>query len=271
MVELLGHLKHTVTALAVTALFVPATTYAQAASDAKLDESLRESLERGCTGTQPVIVRTKPGYRQGLRDSLSAHGDVVTGEFPALDAVAADVHCDDLAALAGFDSIDSVSLNGPVAVQSVLTDAQAALTAAKAALVDAKADANDAQRALRTAERALALADAQVVAAKKALVLAQRLNAVARPAAVAAAVARLAEAEGAAAAAEAAYDTARTGATAAQAVAMAASSNVLEAQQALSQANQTVAARRREGRAARDLEEKVLRHHASPGADLHDR
>jgi len=162
MVKLLEHLKHTVTALAVTALFVPATTYAQAASDAKLDESLRESLERGCTGAQPVIVRTKPGYRQGLRDSLSAHGDVVKGEFPALDAVAADVHCEDLAALAGFDSTESVSLNGPVAVQSVLTDAQAALNAAKASLLDAKADANDAQKALRTAERALALADAQV-------------------------------------------------------------------------------------------------------------
>ena len=258
MVKLLEHLKHTVTALAVTALFVPATTYAQAASDAKLDESLRESLERGCTGAQPVIVRTKPGYRQGLRDSLSAHGDVVKGEFPALDAVAADVHCEDLAALAGFDSTESVSLNGPVAVQSVLTDAQAALNAAKASLLDAKADANDAQKALRTAERALALADAQVVAAKKALVLAQRLNAVARPAAVAAAVARLAEAEGVAAAAEAAYNAARTEATAAQAAAMAASSNVLEAQQALAQASQSVASRRREGRAARDLKKKFF-------------
>ena len=88
-------------ALGVTALSVPATAYAQAAPDAKLDESLRESVERGCVGTQPVIVRTKPGYRQALRDSLAAHGDVVKGEFPALDAVAADVHCDDLAALAG--------------------------------------------------------------------------------------------------------------------------------------------------------------------------
>src|SRR6185503_11453378 len=125
--KLLEHLKHTVTALAVTALFVPATTYAQVASDAKLDESLRESLERGCTGTQPVIVRTKPGYRQGLRDSLSAHGDVVKGEFPALEAIAAEVHCEDLATIAGFVSTDSVSLNGPVSVQSLSpSEAQAA-------------------------------------------------------------------------------------------------------------------------------------------------
>src|SRR5262245_50877733 len=94
MVKLLEHLKHTVTALAVTALFVPATAYAQAAAtDAKLDESLRESLERGCTGTQSVIVRTQPGYRQGLRNSLVAHGDIVKGEFPVLEAVAAVVHC----------------------------------------------------------------------------------------------------------------------------------------------------------------------------------
>src|SRR5437667_332345 len=57
----------------------------------KLDETLRETVQRGCTGTQSVIIRTKPGYRQGLRASLTAHGDVVSGEFPALDAVTATV------------------------------------------------------------------------------------------------------------------------------------------------------------------------------------
>ena len=74
------------------------------------------------------------GIGRALRDSLAAHGDVVRGEFPALDAVAADVHCDDLAVPAGFASTNSVSLNGPVAVQSldlpsVLSTSQDAVTA----------------------------------------------------------------------------------------------------------------------------------------------
>ncbi len=78
---------------------------------AKLDEPLRRTVERGCTGKKSVIVRTKPGYREGLRNSLAAHGDVVKGEFPALDAIAAEVHCDDLVELAGFGSTASVSEN----------------------------------------------------------------------------------------------------------------------------------------------------------------
>ena len=106
-------------ALGVTTLAVPGVTYAQTATDAKLDESLRESVERGCVGTQPVIIRTKPGYRQAVRDSLSAHGDFIKGEFPSLNAIIAIVHCEDLTTLPTFDSIASVSLNGPVAVQSL--------------------------------------------------------------------------------------------------------------------------------------------------------
>ena len=78
--------KQLAMALGVAALSVPSLAYAQSATNAKLDESLREALERGCAGTQSVIVTTKPGYRQSLRDSLAAHGDVVRGEFPALDA-----------------------------------------------------------------------------------------------------------------------------------------------------------------------------------------
>ena len=152
-------------ALGVTALAVPGVAYAQAAPEAKLDESLRESVERGCVGTQPVIIRTKPGYRQAVRDSLAAHGDVIKGEFPALDAIAAIVHCDDLSTLPAFDSVASVSLNGPVAVQSLLpipiltTAAQSAVAAARATLVAAKAGALEAQKTVRAAEKAAALAN----------------------------------------------------------------------------------------------------------------
>ena len=82
MVNLLVRLRQTAIP-AVAALLVPVAAAAQLAPDAKLDESLRESIERGCTGTQRVIVRTKPGYREALRASLAAHGDNVNGEFPA--------------------------------------------------------------------------------------------------------------------------------------------------------------------------------------------
>ena len=102
MVNPFVHLRQTATALAVTALLVPGTAFAQTAPDPKLDESLREALERGCSGTQSVIVSTKPGYRQELRDSLAAHGDLVKGEFPALDAVAAGTHDNPFAGRAGY-------------------------------------------------------------------------------------------------------------------------------------------------------------------------
>ena len=262
MVKSVAGLKQTAMAVA-TALLIPVAGAAQSVSDVKLDESLRESLERGCVGTQPVIVRTKPGYREGLRNSLAAHGDLVKGEFPALDAVAVDVHCDDLAALAAFDSTASISLNGPVAVQSlvetgVISDAQAAVGSARAALVSSKAAALDAQGKLRAAEKAAAAANAQVTSAKRALILANRLTGIAKINAVAAAQAALAQAEAAAAAAQAARHAARTNATRAQATALSAQNALVEARQALLEATATVAGREREGRAARDLKRKFF-------------
>ena len=41
-------------------------------------------------GKQSVIITVDPGYREALRLALSAHGDAVTGEFPAINAIAAD-------------------------------------------------------------------------------------------------------------------------------------------------------------------------------------
>ena len=82
----------------VGAFAVPAA----AQGNSKLYDSLRESLARGCTGTKSVIIRTQPGAREALRNSLTAQGRKVKGEFPALDAITADVRCADLSALAGF-------------------------------------------------------------------------------------------------------------------------------------------------------------------------
>src|SRR4029078_1028636 len=80
----------------------------------KLDESLRNLVESGCTDSQSVIVRPKPGSRGGLRDSLKAHGNKVAGEFATINAVAATVSCSDLQTLASFQYTLSVSSNARV-------------------------------------------------------------------------------------------------------------------------------------------------------------
>ena len=261
-------LRKSAIALGVTALLIPGAAAAQTNSQAKLDESLRESVERGCVGTQSVIVRTKPGYRQGLRDSLAAHGDLVRGEFPALDAVAAEVHCDDLTTIASFDSTDSVSINAKVGVQAlgltsllsstvttVVSGAQAAVTTARTALLDAKAKLLAAQKAVRAAEHVLAQANAQVAAARRALTSAKRSG---YSSAIAAAEAKLFQADTVADAAEASLDRARTEAALAQATALGAQDDLVEAQEGLAAARTAAANREREGIAARDLKRKFF-------------
>src|SRR5687767_12821482 len=81
---------------------------------AKLDESLNDSIARGCKGTKSVIIRTTPGAREALRKSLMAQGRRVKGEFPALDAITAELSCADLKAIAGFRETASVSDNAKI-------------------------------------------------------------------------------------------------------------------------------------------------------------
>jgi serine protease AprX len=79
----------------------------------KLDKALAQSLQAGC-GTEHVIIRTKPGYRGGLAVSLKAHGDRVAAEHPGIDAVAAEMHCDDMATVASFPEVLSISQDAVV-------------------------------------------------------------------------------------------------------------------------------------------------------------
>ena len=104
MITRLVHYKQLALAFGFSVVTVPAAVHGQSVPSPKLDESLRESVERGCGAPQSIIITVKSGHRQSVRDSLVAHGDLVTGDFPAIDAIAADVHCDDLAMLAAFDS-----------------------------------------------------------------------------------------------------------------------------------------------------------------------
>jgi hypothetical protein len=97
------------TALALgTAL--PATAQNQAS---KLDEAVTQSLHDGCA-TQKVIIRTKAGYRSGMALSLRLHGDRIASEHPSIDAVSAEVHCDDLPAIQAFASVLSISKDAVV-------------------------------------------------------------------------------------------------------------------------------------------------------------
>jgi serine protease AprX len=81
----------------------------------KLDTSLRHTVQQGCPdGKQSVIIRMKPGYRKGMSDSLRSHGRKVTGEFRSIDAVAAEVNCDDLAALSKMVGTASISTNARI-------------------------------------------------------------------------------------------------------------------------------------------------------------
>jgi serine protease AprX len=101
-------------ALGLTVLACPGMTYAESGSSSKLDKSLLDSLKRGCTGTRSVIIRTTPGAREALRKSLAAQGRKIKGEFPALDAITADVRCADLKALAQSGHTRSISTNAEV-------------------------------------------------------------------------------------------------------------------------------------------------------------
>ena len=73
----------------VTILLLPTTAAAQKTTSAKIDETLRESIDRGCAGTLSAIITVAPGHREGVRQLLAAHGDMVSGEFPAIEAIAA--------------------------------------------------------------------------------------------------------------------------------------------------------------------------------------
>ena len=85
----------------------------------KLDESLQALVDHGCRGTHSVIVRTADGYRGGLVASFKAHGNTVHEEFTSINAVSADVSCDDVRQLASFDSVNSISTDAAIAAQSV--------------------------------------------------------------------------------------------------------------------------------------------------------
>jgi hypothetical protein len=94
-------------------LLVAAPALAEAPPNRKIDRALQESLREG-GATQRVIISVKPGYRADIRQALEKHGDRVKSEHPFVDALAADVHSDDVNELANHPWVLAVSIDATV-------------------------------------------------------------------------------------------------------------------------------------------------------------
>ena len=98
--------------LVFAALAFATPSFAQSASG-RLDRALHDALESGARRVH-VIITVKPGYRSEIRRALESHGDVVGSEHPLVNALAADVHSEDLAELGRHPWIESVSIDAVV-------------------------------------------------------------------------------------------------------------------------------------------------------------
>ena len=108
----------------------------------KLDRVLQEAIANGCKGgPQRVIISVESGYRKGMGDSLKAHGDKVKAEFKSIDAVAAEVHCDDLEALAAMSQTKSVSVDSKVETHAANTTSKATRTTRRKTRTPTQAEA----------------------------------------------------------------------------------------------------------------------------------
>ena len=74
----------------------------------KIDRSLRESLSLGGR-TKRVIVTVKPGYRADIRKALESHGDVIRADSAFIEALAAEIHTEDVAELARHPWVELIS------------------------------------------------------------------------------------------------------------------------------------------------------------------
>jgi serine protease AprX len=99
----------------------------------KLDKALQTYIADGCSGgPKRVIISVKSGYRKGMGDSLKAHGDKVKAELKSIDAVAAEVHCDDLEALAAMAETTAVSIDGDVETHAATRNSKKSTTPTQA-------------------------------------------------------------------------------------------------------------------------------------------
>src|SRR5262245_25743792 len=86
---------------------------AQGPKHNKIDRALAESLAAG-DKTERVIITMQPGFRDGVRDALKKHGDVIKSEHPAVESIAAIIHSEDVSELANHPGVQYVSIDATV-------------------------------------------------------------------------------------------------------------------------------------------------------------
>jgi hypothetical protein len=94
-------------------LLVISATRADAAGAQKVDLALESALKGGAP-THHVIISVNPGCRAGVRQALEKHGDVIQNEYPAIDAVSAEIHAGDVDAYASSGCVKAVSADALV-------------------------------------------------------------------------------------------------------------------------------------------------------------
>src|SRR5438046_563575 len=97
-------------ALAAFLVHVPASAQS---FDRKVDRGLRDALEKG-GATQKVIVSVNAGCRDYVRAALQNHGDHIKSEHQLIDALAVELHSEDVAELANQNCIKALSYDAPV-------------------------------------------------------------------------------------------------------------------------------------------------------------
>src|ERR1700741_4233877 len=110
-----------ITSIVALLLAVALPARAQDFALKKIDRSLRAAAKRGGEKRQ-VIVTVKPGYRADIRQALQEHGDLVKAESELVNALAVELHTEDVAELARHPWVELVSDDAIVHVASSSND-----------------------------------------------------------------------------------------------------------------------------------------------------
>ena len=105
-------------AIAVLTLAVQVPAVAQT-FNSKVDRGLRAALQHG-GATQKVIVTVNAGCRDFVRTSLQNHGDRIKSDHPLINALAVDLHSEDVSELSNHPCVKTLSYDAPVTTTSSL-------------------------------------------------------------------------------------------------------------------------------------------------------
>jgi serine protease AprX len=103
------------------ALAVAPSALAHPAPGSKVDRGLREALRSGAS-TQNVIITVKAGHRADIRQALEKHGDKVRADHPLVEALAVEIHSEDIEEISRHPWVEAVSLDAIVSAGAVPVD-----------------------------------------------------------------------------------------------------------------------------------------------------